>query len=420
MTGTILFILKGYPRLSETFIAQELLGLERAGLRFRILSMRHPTDTRVHPVHREINSPVSYLPEYLHDDPIRVLKAAFRCFTRPGLIRVLRQFFSDFRREPTRNRLRRLGQAFVIAAEATPDVTQLHAHFIHTPASVTFYAATLLGLPWSCSAHAKDIWTTPEIELRAKLADAAWIVTCTRSGADYLSALAPPQKPVELIYHGLDLDRFRGLNLPRSARNGLDPSNPVQLLAVGRAVEKKGFDLLLAALALLPNDLHWRFTHIGGGDRLAALRQQAEQLGLSGKISWLGAQPQEEVLAAYRAADLFVLPCRIADDGDRDGLPNVLMEAQSQSLTCLSTTVSGVPELVTDGETGLLVPPEDVDSLAEALKALILDPERRYKLGKAAERRVRSKFDHCAGIRRLAERFGIEEPTALARQAAAE
>ncbi len=409
--GTVLFVLKGYPRLSETFIAQEILGLEQAGLAIAIMALRHPTETRSHPITREIAAPVAYLPEYLHHEPLRVLKALAGQIATRRFWHTTRLMLADLAHDMSRNRLRRFGQALVLAAERPADVTWLHAHFIHTPASVTRYAAHLTGLPWSCSAHAKDIWTSRRRDLAGKLAEARWTTTCTGSGAAHLSALAPRDKPVHLIYHGLDLARFRGLALPDDNRDGSAPTHPVRLLSVGRAVEKKGYDLLLAALASLPPGLNWRLTHIGGGDQLAALKRQAEKLGLAGRIEWLGPQAQEAVLARYRAADLFVLPCRIAGDGDRDGLPNVLMEAQSQGLACLSTTVSAIPELIVSGETGLLVPPDDAAALADALAGLIGAPAERRRLGAAGEARLKRHFGHRTGIARLAVLFGLPGAT---------
>ncbi len=159
----------------------------------------------------------------------------------------------------------------------------------------------------------------------------------------------------------------------------------------------------------MPADLRWRWTHIGGGDR-ADLHRLADDLGLSDRIDWRGAQAQEAVLAAYRDADLFVLPCRVADDGDRDGLPNVLMEAQSQALACLSTPVSGVGELIGDAETGLLAPPDDAGALAEALAAArSRDPALRARLGRAGLDRVHADFDFDRGLHRLAAKFGLAE-----------
>ena len=248
--------------------------------------------------------------------------------------------------------VRRFGQALVLAAELPDDVEHLHAHFLHTPASVARYAALICGRPWSVSAHAKDIWTTPDWEKREKLDEVRWAVTCTAAGHAHLTALAARPQRVVLCYHGLDLERFSSPPSRRESRDGRNPDCPVVLLSVGRAVPKKGYDDLLAALALLPVDLAWRFVHIGGGALAAVLRKEAERLGLSERIEWRGPRAQPDVLAAYREADLFVLAAKIAEDGDRDGLPNVLMEAQSQRLACVATDVSGIPELIRDGDNG--------------------------------------------------------------------
>lgn len=418
MTRSVVVVLKGYPRLSETFIAQELRGLELGGLDLRIVSLRHPTDRTVHPVHRLIRAPVSYLCEYLHWEPLRVLRGWLRARRLPGYGRALRAFGRDLRRDVSRSRVRRFGQALVLAAEFPPEAGALHAHFIHTPASVTRYASLMLGLPWSCSAHAKDIWTTPDWDLADKLAEADWVVTCTKAGRDRLAELAPPGKPVRLVYHGLDLARFAPLLPPRSLRDGRDPAHPVLLLTVGRAVEKKGIDTLLEALALLPPTLHWRWTHIGGGTLSKALQTQSRALGLEPRVSWLGAQAQEAVLDAYGAADLFALPCRVAQDGDRDGLPNVLVEAQSQALACVSTDVGAVAELIEPDASGLLVPPNDPGALAAALERLISDPALRRRLGKEGATRVHRHFDHRKGIGELLGLFG-QEPDERAPVAAA-
>ena len=159
----------------------------------------------------------------------------------------------------------------MLAAELPSTVVQLHAHFLHTPASVTRYAALLRGLPWSCSAHAKDIWTTPEWEKREKLDSCTWITTCTEVNARHLRGLARPGRAVDLNYHGVDTRRFPPPGEVHGGNDGSDPQHPVRILAVGRAVDKKGFDDLLAALARLAPDRHWRLTHIGGGPMLREL-----------------------------------------------------------------------------------------------------------------------------------------------------
>ena len=405
--GRVAFVLKGYPRLSETFIAQEILGLEQRGLEILIVSLRWPTDRAIHPVHRRIRAAVLYLPEYLYREPRRVWRAWFGVRRRPGYRHARRAWLADLRRDPSPNRVRRFGQALVLAAELPDDVDRLHAHFLHTPASVARYTALLAGLVWSVSAHAKDIWTTPEWEKREKLAAAGWTVTCTKAGYLHLAGLAPHPERLTLCYHGLDFEQFSPPPPRPTGGDGSDPFRPVELLSVGRAVAKKGYDDVLAALALLPSALAWRFVHIGGGAIAAALRRRAEALGVSPRIEWRGALAQPEVLAAYRRADLFVLAAKAAADGDRDGLPNVLVEAQSQRLACIATDFSAIPELIEHGSTGLLVPPGDPLALAAALSSMIRDPARRRALGAAGERRARGCFALATSIDILAQRFGL-------------
>ena len=400
----VAFILKGYPRLSETFIAQEIAALERRGLDILIVSLRRPTDARRHRLHDTIRARVLYLPEYLLLEPLRVLRAWWKIRQIANYASARRLWLRDLARDPTPNRARRFGQALVLAAELPEDVKHLHAHFLHTPASVTRYAAALLGLPWTGSAHAKDIWTTPEWEKREKLASCEWLVTCTRANREHLAALAPPGK-VELLYHGIDLARFPRNAAIGSARDG--SSEPVVILSVARLVEKKGTEILLEALARISPALQWRFVHVGGGPLLKSLQGRAARLGIEERVTWRGALTQDEVLAEYRKADVFALASRIARDGDRDGMPNVIAEAQSQGLACVATRVSAIPELVRDGQTGILVPENDAEALARALESLIADPARRRALGQAAQTRVREGFALEPNIDALARRFGV-------------
>lgn len=393
--------MKGYPRLSETFIAQELLGLQQRGLPFEIWSLRQPTDAAKHLMHRQITAPVRYLPEYLHDEPGRVARGLLAALLRPGLRRLLPVFLRDLARDRTRNRWRRFGQACVMARELPRDIRHLHVHYLHTPASVIRYAALLGGLTWSFSAHAKDIWTTQDWEKREKIASAAWGVTCTRDGHRELERLSDRPGKVALVYHGLDLARFPAPGA-RSARDGSDTKDPVRFVTIGRAVAKKGFDDLLDALAKLPCTLNWRLTHIGGGEKLKALQGQAQALGLDDRITWAGPKAQDEVVAALRAADLFVLPSKEAGDGDRDGLPNVVMEAASQGLPIVATDFAGIPEFVRDGIEGQLVPPGDAAALAAALGELAGAPEKRAALGEAAYARLIDAFSAQAGLDRVA------------------
>jgi glycosyltransferase involved in cell wall biosynthesis len=412
VSRTIAVILKGYPRLSETFIAEELHGLERRGFDIRIVSLRRPTDPAIHPVHREIAAPVLYLPEYLHEAPARTFRAWRAARSLPSYEYAREAWLSDLRRDPTRNRIRRFGQAVVLAHELSSDVEHLHAHFLHTPASVARYASLITGLPWSCSAHAKDIWTTPEWEKREKLRSLDWLVTCTRVGAEHLAALAPDDGKIELVYHGLDLARFPPPTTPRPNRDGRSAAERVRILSVGRLVEKKGYADLLAALAALPSDLHWRLVHVGGGPLFGELKRQATRADIGGRIEWLGARPRNEVHEQYRRADLFALAPRVSRDGDRDGLPNVLVEAASQGLACVSTTAGGVTELIEPGVNGLLASPGSAFELRAALERLIREPVLRARFGAAGQRRVRSAFAFEPGLERIAAKLGLA-PCAL-------
>ncbi len=397
-------VVKGWPRLSETFIAQELVALEELGLVFEIWSLRHPTDKKTHPLHDRLRARVRYLPEYLRDEPARVADAVASARALPGHGAALAAFEADLARDDTPNRRRRFGQACVMAAELPAQTRGIYAHFLHTPSSVARYAAIMRGLPWSFSAHAKDIWTSPDWELREKLSHAHhgadFGATCTGIGAAHLRALADGGTPVDLVYHGLDLSRFP--EMPVRAVRQKDA--PLAMMSVGRLVEKKGFDALIDALALLPATLNWRWTHLGGGALDAQLRARADALGIGDRITWRGACDQPEVIAAMRAADLFVLPSRVASDGDRDGLPNVLMEAASQRLPILTTPVSAIPEFITDGVHGLLS--DDAPAaLAAAMVKFAGDPALGPRLAAAALARLKADFTMAPGIAHLRGRL---------------
>lgn len=406
-------VVKGWPRLSETFVAQELLGLERRGLAFEIWSLRAPHDGgREHAMHREVRAARRYLPEYLHEAPLRVLRGWRAARRQPGYAAARAAWRADLRADPTRNRIRRWGQALVLAAELPPATRFLYAHFLHTPASVARYAALIRGIGWAVSAHAKDIWTTPEAEIRGKLGAAEFALACTRAGAAHLARLAPEPGRVALVHHGLDLARFP----EPPPRTG--PGRPFLLLSVGRLVPKKGYDDLLAALARLPAELDWRLVQIGGGELGDALRAQAARLGLSARIDWQGKRTQDEVVAAMRGADLFVLPAKVAPDGDRDGLPNVLMEAASQLLPIVATSVEGIGEFLTDGVHARLVPPGDHAALARAILAAAEAPDETRRMAGAARARLVAEFGSDRGIDAIAARLraalGAEHPAPAA------
>ena len=295
-----------------------------------------------------------------------MLRAWIRSKEKSRAIEAARNLWlRDLARDPTPNRMRRFGQALVLAAELPGDVRRLHAHFLHTPASVTRYAALLLG----CRGRARRTPRTSGPRRSGKSArssrPASGWSPAPRPTMRTCRALAPPGR-VELVYHGLDFSRFPLFE--KSASRQRRQSRLV-ILSVGRLVEKKGTDVLLEALARLPADLSWRLVHVGGGPLKEKLARHARRLGIAERVQWRGARTQVELLADYRAADLFALASRVARDGDRDGLPNVLVEAQSQGLACVATRVSGIPELIDDGVTGLLVEPEAPQELAQRARS---------------------------------------------------
>jgi glycosyltransferase involved in cell wall biosynthesis len=414
----VVVVLKGYPRVSETFIAHELAALERRGLPVHIISLRRPYDALTHPVHATIRAAVTYLPEYLHEAPSRVLGGHARAFARAPrrYVRALGLWLIDVLRDPTPNRGRRFGQAGVLAAELPAGAAHLHAHFLHTPASVARYAAAMTGLGYSLAGHAKDVWTVPDWDLRAKLAEARFAVTCTAVGRARLGALAPGR--VELVYHGLDRRLFAAPPTFGSRRDGTDPGAPVRLLAVGRFQPKKGYPTLLDAVGRVRGEV--RLTVIGYGPLEPALHARARALGLADRITWTGPLDQMAVRAHYRASDLLLLASEVAPDGDRDGLPNVVVEALSQGLPVVATHAAAIPELVVDGVHGRLVPPGDAGALAAAIEALVRDPDARRRMGAAGITRVAEGWDLDAGADRLARLLRAALPAAAGAAAAIE
>lgn len=395
--GKIAIILNCYPQTSETFIAQELLGLERTGLAFDIISLERPKNLKRSSLNDAIRADVHYVPLSVVALP-RVFRAWHRVRGLPGYKTALRNLLRDLARTANPLLIDKFARALIVCDRYFEHRVHVHAHFINRPAAVARYAASIMSGSWSCSAHAKDIWTQSRSALIATLAGSKWTVTCSRHGYERLKSLSPRPETVHLSYHGLDLDRFVYAEHDRPVRTGSDPSHPLQLLTIARAVPKKGLDTLLQALSTIKDDLHWHLFHVGVGAQLPALRRQARALKIDNRISWLGSKSQDELFGLYRQADLFVLPCQTARNGDRDGVPNVLLEASSQRLACISTAVPGVLELLTNEESAILVRACDPAALAAAIKRLAADPKFRERLARSAEQRVRQNFDYLTSI----------------------
>lgn len=392
-------VLKGYPRLSETFVLREIRLLESLGLELRLFALRDPGERSVHDDVKRVRASVTYVPDdftrsfgtvaaanlsLLRRHPGRWLGAAGHALRLALRLRAVAP-------------LKRFLQAGYLAERelADSDVAHLYAHFAHDPTTVAFYAARLAGLTYSFSAHAKDIFTEDRAWLAEKVAGAVFATTCTEHNRDWLVRRAGGGGRVFRCYHGLELEHFA----PPARRT---PADAPRLLSVGRFVPKKGFDVLLEALARLrERGVRFQATIVGDGPMEGAMRETIRQRGLEGVVTLLRPMPQRELLEHFGAADAFVLACQVEADGDRDGIPNVFVEAMAMEVPVVSTRVSGIPELIDDGVDGVLVAERDPEALARALADLFDDPERARRIARAGRARVAARFDSRANVQMI-------------------
>lgn len=432
------YILKSYPRMSETFIANEIYLLEKLELKLRLFSMLDLTDPQRHAVVDATRAPVHYLPQliplsempfpaWLRRNAPKFFSSHWRLLkARPGsyaqtLLASLRLAFKHRLgswRRPETGFIKEFLQAGYIAQQvlSTGAIRHLHAHFCHTATTVAMFTSQLCDLPFSFTAHAKDIYVralNPGDLLQTKMRRAKFIVTCTKANQTHLAhlahlahlgrqaALGAPDTPIYTSYHGLDTRQFA----PRAAAVE-DPAAPV-LLAVGRLVEKKGFPFLIEACRLLKDRGYQFQCQIVGGagpcaEQVASL---IRELGLEDTVVMRPAVTQEELRQVYQQATLFTLPCQIAGNDDRDGIPNVLVEAMAVGLPVVSTDISGIPELIEHGVSGLLAPQKDARALAEAIAELLDSPALRQKLGSAAREKACRLFNAESNILALHRLF---------------
>jgi glycosyltransferase involved in cell wall biosynthesis len=416
--GEIGYILKGYPRTSETFITNEIRLLENMGLKMSIFSVKKLEGQKNHAMVSNIKTSVTYLPQasplsessflkwswenipkfadshlrLLKTRPLAYLKTIAECLAmsfkyRNGIFEMPREvFFKEFL------------QAGFIAFKALENnhIKHLHAHFCHGSTTIAMFASQMSGIPFSFTAHAKDIYLkelNPGDLLKKKMRRAEFLVTCTGANEEHLQKIAPKHTVIHKIYHGLDTNLF---STSYSGPNITEPASIPTLLSVGRLVEKKGFDYLLKACAILKNRGHQFHCQIVGGGDDAYQRRLVElikDLKLDDTIQLSGAVTQEELRDIYRYATAFALPCLVVDNGDRDGIPNVLVEAMAMQIPVVSTNISGIPELIDHNVNGLLVPEKNELEMANAIEKLLTDSGVRKRLGEAGRKRVCQDFD---------------------------
>ncbi|WP_246186893.1 glycosyltransferase [Microlunatus speluncae] len=390
------YVVKMYPRFSETFIVTEILELERLGLDLTIFSLRLPNDGRFHPALAEVAAPV----HYLRHSGIRaeeLWRAAAGATGLPGFTAAL----------PILLELDHASahQAIELAqAVRQQRVTHLHAHFASISAAVARVATRLAGIDYTVTAHAKDIFHA-EVDhdrLRERVADARRVITVSDFNLDHLRrTFGTDADRVGRIYNGIDLTRFP-FTSPADRLD--DPASVPVIAAVGRLVPKKGFGDLIDAAALLRDAGHtFRVDLAGTGPLAVALAEQVRRLGLEDRVRLLGALPQTAVARLVGSAAAFAAPCVIGDDGNRDGLPTVVLEAMALGTPVVATGVTGLPEILDDGRTGLLIDQHDPAGLAAALARLLHQPDLRSGLAKAARELIELEFDASRQATKIAD-----------------
>lgn len=418
MQEEIGYILKGYPRTSETFILNEIFWLEQSGLKLSIFSLKKPEHEKPHRVISQIRAHITYLPEAPPSEETTLLASLkrnlplfaasnWKLFRRRPLayLRALSEAVTLGAKYRRSNFLKQFLQAGFIALAVLESgrIRHLHAHFCHGATEVAMLASRMCGVPFSFTAHAKDIYRqdmNPGDLLPLKLRRARFAVTCTRANQTYLDRLRPPQTPLHAIYHGLDLSRF----VP--SEHSVKSDVPL-ILSVGRLVEKKGFHFLIEACRALKDRGHEFHCQIigGAGTEQDKLKNLIAALKLEQTVTLQPAMTQEELVAVYERATIFALPCQVLADGDRDGIPNVLVEAMAMKLPVVSTPVSGIPELIENGVNGMLVSSQDSAGLAAALETLLNDAELRTRLGETARQTVCRDFDIQQNVLALKKLF---------------
>jgi glycosyltransferase involved in cell wall biosynthesis len=365
--------------------------------------MRNPGEAKVHENVRRVRAGVTYIPDYIWRCFFAFVGANFQLWRRrPSLYwQILRFALHRSIHERSTSALKRFLQAAYLVERDLPGsgAAHLHAHFSHDPTTVAFFASWLTGIPYSFSAHAKDMYTQNQDFLLRKIEKASFVVTCTEYNKGYLHQIAGMAAPIFRCYHGVDLDFFVA---PVKAN-----SNPYpRILSIGRFVPKKGFLVLIRALHLLrEKGFNFGCTIIGSGPMENDLRKLILDLELGDCIELLSPMSQHELLQYYESADLFALASEVQDDGDRDGVPNVIVEAMAMEIPVVSTNVSGIPESVIHGENGILVPEKDPSALSEGIAAVLNQPEMARQFGRAGRKKVEQEFDSLRNVHRIGAAF---------------
>lgn len=392
-------VLKGYPRISETFISNEIKLLEEKGIAVHIFSMRNPRENFTHKSVQAIKAGVTYLPEEFWPAlPRFVWPNLATAFSYPkGYFKAFGLALRRFLRNHNWMTFKHFFQGgYLIYHTHGKNIVHLHAHFAHSPTSVAMFSSEISSIPFSFTAHAKDIYTSDREQIAEKIDKAKFVITCTKYNKSYLEKLVEQRQSVHCIYHGIDLALFSSHATTRT------PSPPYTFLTIARLVEKKGIPDILQGMSVLAKEgFPFRYVLIGDGDDKEKVMKRIEELGLGAHVNLTGTLAHEQVIEQFKQTDCFVLACKIAQNGDRDGIPNVIAESMALGIPVISTPVSGVPEMITDGETGLLVDGANAQELAAALKRIVTDLPLRDRIIAKGKERVHQVFDNKQLIEEL-------------------
>jgi glycosyltransferase involved in cell wall biosynthesis len=392
-------VLKKYPRLSETFILDEILELESAGIDVSVFSLRYPDEARFHADLASVRGTVSYLPPFGSASVLDAFGLLGTLGSSGGarLSRAL-QFVH---RLPAERRTGVLLQGIHLAEAARRlRLDHLHAHFMTVAAHTTYVAHVLTGIPFSVTSHAKDIYRhTVDAEVFREVArSAGTLVTVCHANRRFMAErLLDAGTPVEVIHNGVRLDRLPSHGLPR---------RPHLVLAVGRLVEKKGYDILLRACRIMAEaGVPFDCILAGDGEERDHLMADRARLGLQERVRLPGAASRDQIFAWMREARVLVAPCVVARDGNRDALPTVILEALGLGLPVVATPVGGIPEIIESGKEGLLVAPGDPEALSGAIQHLLGDEMLWDSMSAAGPRKAAARFDRTRNTRSLLEIF---------------
>jgi glycosyltransferase involved in cell wall biosynthesis len=409
---TVAYFLRSWPRLSQTFILSEILMLEAQGMVVRVVGLESSGEQLVQPDVARVRGPIAYLNELLpRSRQGRALLHLRTFLSAPApYLRALICVAKGTREHRSGYHNYSGWRCFDLAAAAASMLSEagssdkrvghLHAHFAHDPAFVGLLVHLLTGIPFSFTAHARDLYQIEPRALVRRAGKAGHVVTCCRANRDYLSSRLPPRlgSRIRLIHHGVDVKVFHP---PETRRSSQLPAP--RLVTVARLVEKKGLtDLIRACHILAQREVGFGCLIYGDGPQRAELESLIEAFGLAGRVSLMGSCTQSELVDVYQGADIFVLTPYVTGEGDRDGIPNVIMEAMASALPVLVTDSGGVDEIVVDGVNGLVAAPRDVEGIARGLDVLLGDADLRAQLGAAGRRTVVGGWDAWACSAELA------------------